>query len=152
MSIQFVNSFSNILFPSRRFENDFPLVMWFTGLWLYLKSFLYLCFLYMIGLDPPPYPIEIQAETAYFALAIVPAFVLAWALWNEKSWVLTPAIVFSFIDTPLVLMHVLRLAQEGFLDSGLTRVLEFGSLVLNVVCLGWLLGYRSTLKHSLPKR
>jgi len=34
----------------RRFELDFPLVFWFAGLWLFLKSFLCLCYLYMMGL------------------------------------------------------------------------------------------------------
>jgi len=146
MSIQFVSVLSHRLFPPQRFEAYFPLAVWFTGLWLYLKSFLYFCFLYMIGLDPPPYTTEIQVEITYFAIALVPALVLAWALWNEKDWGLTPAIVFLFLDTPFLFIHVLRLGQEGFLDSGLTRTLEFGGLVLNVVCLAWLLRFR--VHHS----
>ncbi len=147
MKTQFFSTFSHKLFPLRRFEQDFPIAVWFTGLWLYLKSFLYFCFIYMIGLDPPPYPIEIQIEAGYFAVALVPSFVLAWALWNEKKWGLKPAIVFLFVDTPFLLMHVLRLGQEGFLDSGLTKTLELGGLILNVVCLAWLLGHKSVLKE-----
>ena len=42
------------LFPKSRFDLDFPLALWFAGLWFYLKSFLYVCYLYMLGLDPPP--------------------------------------------------------------------------------------------------
>jgi|UniRef100_A0A7C4AQK2 hypothetical protein len=151
MSINVLSGLSHKLFPPRRFESDFPLAVWFAGLWLYLKSFLYVCFLYMIGLDPPPYPAEVQVEIAYFAIALIPTFVLAWSLWNEKKWGLTPAIVFLVIDTPFLLMHVLRLGQEGFLDSGLTRMLEFGGLVLNVVCLAWLLGSRSAAKQARPR-
>jgi hypothetical protein len=134
------------LFPPERFELSFPLALWLAGLWLYLKSFLYVCFLYMIGLDPPPYSGEVLVEIVYFAFAFFPALILAWALWNNKKWALIPTIIFFFIDTPILFMHVIRLGQEGFLDSGLTKTLELGSLVLNVVCLGWLLGYRATRK------
>lgn len=146
MSVQTLSPIFHKLFPPRRFENDFPLAVWFTGLWFYLKGFLYFCFLYMIGLDPPPYPGEVQIEIVYFAIAMVPTLVLAWSLWNEKNWGMTLAIVFLFIDTPFLLMHVLRLGSEGFLDSGLTKTLEFGGLALNVVCLAWMLGYRSSRK------
>lgn len=137
------------LFPPERFELSFPLAWWLAGLWLYLKSFLYVCFVYMIGLDPPPYSGEILFEIAYFAVALFPALILAWALWNNKKWALMPAIVFFFVDTPILFMHVMRLGQEGFLDSGLTKALELGSLVLNVVCLGWLLGYRAGNKKRV---
>ena len=41
-------------FPVRRFDADFPLSYWFAGLWLYLKGFLYFCYFYMQGIEPPP--------------------------------------------------------------------------------------------------
>ncbi|MEI7448903.1 MAG: hypothetical protein WCJ75_04705 [Desulfomonile sp.] len=135
-------------FPSRRFEVDFPLVFWFAGLWFYLKSFLYVCYIYMAGLEPPPYPPEVTVEIVYFGLAIVPSLLLGLALWNEKRWAVVPAIGFLLLDTPVLFLHVLRLAHDGFLDSGLTKILELGSLVLNVVAVGWLIGYRSRKKAS----
>jgi len=134
------------LFPGRRFDYDFPLALWFAGLWFYLKSFLYVCYLYMLGLDPPPYSGPIIVEIVYFAVTIVPAFLLGLMLWNERKRVTTWAIGFLFVDTPMLLFHVLRLEAAGYLDSGLTKVLEFGSLVLNVIALGWLIGYRTTSK------
>ncbi|MCX5862401.1 MAG: hypothetical protein WCG29_00895 [Desulfomonile sp.] len=135
-------------FPQRRFDAEFPLVFWFVGLWFYLKSFLYVCYLYMLGVEPAPHPPEAVAEIVYFGLAFIPALLLGLALWHEKTRVVVPAIVFLFVDTPLLLFHVLRLAQDGFLDSGLTKILELGSLVLNVVALGWLLGYRKLGKTA----
>lgn len=137
---------SHSWFPKRRFDPDFPLAFWYAGLWFYLKSFLYLCYVYMLGLDPPPYSTSIMVETFYFGVTIVPCLLLGAAFWNEKQWAMFPAIVFLVVDTPMLLFHVLRLAEAGFLDSGLTRVLEFGSLVLNVVCLGWLIGHRASVR------
>ncbi|MBI4962576.1 MAG: hypothetical protein HY913_04805 [Desulfomonile tiedjei] len=134
------------LFPTRRFDPGFPLALWFAGLWFYLKSFLYVCYLYMLGLDPPPYSGLISVEIVYFAVTILPAFLLGLMLWNERKWIVTWAIVFLIIDTPVLLFHVMRLEAAGYMDSGLTKVLEFGSLVLNVVALGWLIGYRTTTK------
>ena len=131
------------LFPKRRFDLDFPLALWFAGLWFYLKSFLYVCYLYMLGLDPPPYSSFIIVEIVYFAVAILPAFLLGLMLWNERKWIVNWAIAFLIIDTPMLIYHVWRLNAAGYLDSGLTNVLEFGSLVLNVIALGWLIGHRT---------
>jgi hypothetical protein len=140
-------------FPQRRFDLDFPLAFWFAGLWLYLKSFLYLCYIYMLGLEPPPYSAAADFEIAYFAVTMIPALLLGLALWNEKKQAVMPAILFFLVDTPVLLYHLMRLAEEGFLDSGLTRVLEFGSIALNVVALGWLFGNRSIDKtRSSTKR
>lgn len=133
-------------FPARRFDDEFPLVFWFAGLWFYLKGFLYVCYLYMLGVEPYPYPQEAIAEIIYFGAALIPSLLLGLALWNEKAWAVIPAVVFLIIDTPVLSFHVIRLAHDGFLDSGLTKVLELGSLVLNVVALGWLLGYRKRQK------
>ncbi|MDQ7783379.1 MAG: hypothetical protein RDU20_10895 [Desulfomonilaceae bacterium] len=130
-------------FPKRRFDPDFPLAFWFAGLWFNLKSFLYLCYLYMIGTEPPPYTDSEVVEAVYFGIALLPSLCLGLALWNEKKWAVIPAIVFLVLDTPLLLFHVLRLAEAGFLESGLTRALEFGSLVLNVTAVGWLIKYRA---------
>ncbi len=130
-------------FPKRRFDPDFPVAFWFAGLWFYLKGFLYLCYLYMIGTEPPPYTTSEIVEAFYFGIAIVPALCVGAALWNEKKWIVIPAILFLVVDTPLLLFHVLRLAEAGFLESGLTRALEFGSLVLNVTALGSLIKYRA---------
>jgi hypothetical protein len=129
-------------FPGRRFDADFPLVLWFAGLWFYLKSFLYLCYVYMLGIEPPPYPLE----TFYFALGILPALLLGIALWNEKKWLLLPAIIFLGLDTPVLLLHIRRLSHAGFLDSGLTLVLEYGSLALNLLAFGWLIGYYTSIR------
>lgn len=130
-------------FPSRRFSPDFPLSFWFAGLWFYLKAFLYFCYFYMQGIEPPPYSGWVTAETVYFGAAIIPCLALALALWNEKKQAVLPAIGFLLLDTPVLFFHVLRLAEAGFLDSGLTKLLEIGSLFLNVVSLGWLLGSRA---------
>lgn len=130
-------------FPRRRFELDFPLVFWFAGLWLYLKSFLYLCYVYMMGIEPPPFPTSVIMEIIYFGAAMIPSLMLGAGLWHERKWVVVPAILFFGLDTPVLLIHVLRLASAGFLDSGLTKMLELGSLVLNVVSIGWLIGYRA---------
>ncbi|MEJ2715538.1 MAG: hypothetical protein P8182_00100 [Deltaproteobacteria bacterium] len=135
-------SWSEKLFPRRRFESDFPLVLWFAGLWLYLKSFLYVCYLYMIGVEPPPYSLATKVEIAYFALAFVPSFLLGLALWREKKAAVNLAIAFLIVDTPLLLFHVMRLSEAGFLDTGLTWLLEFGSLAVNAIALVWLIGYR----------
>jgi hypothetical protein len=134
------------LFPKRRFDLDFPLALWFAGLWFYLKSFLYVCYLYMLGLEPPPYSSYMMVEIVYFAVAIVPAFLLGLALWNERKRIVPWAIAFLVVDTPLLIYHVWRLNAQGYLDSGLTNALEFGSLVLNVIALGWLIGYRTASK------
>jgi hypothetical protein len=137
--------------PERRFDADFPLAFWFAGLWMYLKSFLYLCNVYSMGLEPPPYSTFVIAEAIYFGVMIVPAFLLGFALWNERKWVVPWAIFFLLVDTPVLLFHVMRLSESGFMDSDLTRVLEFGALGLNVVSLGWLLGYRTMSKTNPPK-
>jgi len=141
-------------FPRRRFELDFPLVFWFAGLWLYLKSFLYLCYVYMMGIEPPPYSTSVLLEMIYFGAAMLPSLMLGAGLWQERKWAFVPAILFLGLDTPVLLLHVLRLAEAGFLDSGLTKMLELGSLVLNVVSIGWLMGYRassSSRKNALTK-
>ena len=72
-------------FPQRRFDPNFPLAFWFAGLWFYLKSFLYLCYIYMLGLEPPPYSTDVVFEIVYFAVTMVPALLLGLALWNEKK-------------------------------------------------------------------
>ncbi|MFH1117992.1 MAG: hypothetical protein V1792_29065 [Pseudomonadota bacterium] len=136
-------SWFDSLFPTRRFDPDFSFSFWFAGLWFYLKGFLYLCYLYIIGTEPPPYSTSEIIEAVYFGVALVPALCMGAALWNEKKWAVIPSILFLVIDTPLLLFHVLRLAEAGFLESGLTRALEFGSLVLNVAALGWLIKYRA---------
>jgi hypothetical protein len=133
-------------FPAQRFDPDFPLVFWFAGLWFYLKSFLYVCYVYMLGLDPPPYSTAVILETVYFGITLTPCLFLGAAFWNKREWVVLPAVVFLFVDTPVLVFHVLRFAQMGYLDSGLSRALEFGSLVLNIVALGWLFGYYSSAR------
>jgi len=127
--------------PARRFEPDFPLALWFAGLWFYLKSFLYICYLYMIGLDPQPFVAPVKVEIVYFGLAWLPSLLLAPALWNEKKGAVKPAIFFLLVDTPFLLFHVMRLAEAGFLESGLTSLLEYGSLGLNLFAVGWLIVY-----------
>ncbi|MGC8660659.1 MAG: hypothetical protein ACP5U1_16455, partial [Desulfomonilaceae bacterium] len=124
------------LFPERRFDADFPMVFWLAGLWFYLKTFLYLCYLYMLGLDPTPYSSAAKFEIFYFAIALVPAFLLGIGFWNEKakSWIL--GIIYLVIDTPILGFHVLRMADEGYLDSGLSQFFEIGSLLMNVIVLG----------------
>jgi len=133
-------------FPQRRFDPDFPTALWFAGLWFYLKSFLYFCYVYMLGTEPPPYDAWTWTEIYYFAGAMIPSLLLGLAMWREKKNMVWIAIAFFLIDTPMLVFHVKRLAELGFLDSGLTKALEFGSLGLNFVALGWLLGYVSTRK------
>lgn len=145
------NSLSIKWFPDRRLELDFPLPVWFAGLWFYLKSFLHLCYVYMLGIEPPPYSTPAMVEIVYFSVTMVPCVLLGLALWNEKEKYYFPAVVFLGIDTPFLLYHVMRLAQGGFLDSGLTKVLEFGSLALNVIALGWLMGYLSAKKSKAQR-
>ncbi|MFH0822787.1 MAG: hypothetical protein V2B18_08535 [Pseudomonadota bacterium] len=128
-------------FPERRFDPDFPLALWFSGLWLYLKSFLYLCYVYAIGLDPSPYTTAVSLEMFYFGAALVPAFLLGSGLWHEKRWAVIPAVVFFALDTPVLIFHVLRLSAFGYLDAGLNKFLEYGSLLLNACAGGWLFGY-----------
>jgi predicted cobalt transporter CbtA len=130
-------------FPAGRFDGDFPTAFWFAGLWFYLKGFLYICYLYMLGLDPAPYPFAAKVEIWYFALAFLPAVLLGLALWNQRNKFVIPAIAFLLVDTPVLIFHVMRLTQAGFMESGLTRVLEFGSLGLNLLAIGWLIGYAS---------
>jgi len=137
------------LLPERRFDPGFPLALWFAGLWFYLKGFLYLCYLYMIGVEPMPFPPAAQVEIVYFACAFIPSFLLGLAMWNEKRWVTKLAVVFLAIDTPFLLFHVFRLAWTGALEAGLTSMLEYGSLGLNLVALGWLVGY---LMGGKPQR
>jgi len=138
--------------PDRRFDAGFPLAFWFAGLWFYLKSFLYLCNVYTMGLEPPPYSALVIAEAVYFGLALIPSFLMGLALWNERKWIVSWAILFLLIDTPVVLYHVMQLDASGFLDSGLTKVLEFGSLGLNVISLAWLIGYRTMEKAQPPAK
>ena len=76
--------------------------MWFAGLWFYLKSFLYLCYVWMAGMDPPPYPPAVIAETIYFGVTIVPSLLLGLAMWNDKKRFIVLALVFLGIDTPLL--------------------------------------------------
>ena len=138
-------------FPDRRFDADFPLVLWFAGLWLYLKSFLYLCYIYMFGLEPQPLPTASLVEVVYFAVVMVPSLLLGMALWNDKRRFVTPAVAFLLVDTPFLVFHVIRLAQAGYLESGLTSVLEIGSLALNVISFSWLMGSYSRLSAA-PRR
>lgn len=140
------------MFPRRRFDPDFPLAFWFAGLWFYLKAFLYLCYLYMLGLEPTPYTTHAQIEIAYFAVALIPALLLGYALWNERARFVIPAILFLVIDTPMLIFHVYQTAQAGYLDSTLAQVLEFGSLLLNVVALGWLVGYLTIHRADVTAR
>ena len=134
----------SLWFPQRRFDLDFPLAMWFAGLWFYLKSFLYVCYVYMLGTEPPPYDLWTWFEIYYFAAMIIPCLLLGLAMWREKKNLVWLSLLFLIIDTPVLTYHVMELAQKGFLDSGLTKFLEFGSLGLNFVSLGWLFGYLST--------
>lgn len=130
-------------FPARRFEPDFPLVFWFAGLWFLLKAFLYFCNVYAIGLEPSPYPLSIKIEIAYFSVACIVSLLFGLALWNEKHGAAKPAAIFLIIDTPMLLFHIILLSEAGFLDFGITVALEFGSLALNLVSLGWLITYRT---------
>jgi hypothetical protein len=137
-------------FPDRRMDPDFPLALWLAGLWFYLKSFLYFCYVYMTGVEPPPYPPAVMAETAYFVAAIAPCILLGLAMWNEKKKFVLLAIVFLGLDTPILGLHVLRLAYGGFLDSGLTMAMELGSLTINVVSFAWLVGYYTASRTTSP--
>lgn len=142
------------IFPERRFELDFPLVYWFAGLWFYLKGFLYVCFLFMLGSDPGPYEAAVKFEIGYFSVAFIPALILGFGFWNEKKWAVTPALLFLLADTPVILFRALRLADAGFLDTGLTQIFELGGLFLNLATLGWLFAFRLTsqiTKSSLKK-
>ncbi len=138
--------------PDRRMEPDFPLALWLAGLWFYLKSFLYFCYVYMAGMEPPPYPPAVIAETVYFGVAVVPCLLLGLAMWNEKKRFILPAILFLGLDTPVLGLHVLRLGYGGFLDSGLTKAMELGSLTLDVVAFGWLVGYYTASRTSSPRK
>ena len=139
-------------FPSRRFDADFPLVLWFAGLWFYLKSFLYLCYLYMFGLEPQPLPTDLMVEVVYFALMMIPSLLLGMAMWNDKRGYIVPAIAFLALDTPLLIFHILRLNEAGYLDAGLTSVLEIGSLTLNVISFSWLMGSYSKLREGSGRK
>lgn len=141
------HGFWEFWFPERRFEEDFPMALWFAGLWFYLKSFLYLCNVYMAGLEPPPYRGFTLVEIAYFAAAIIPAFLLGFAMWREKKKFIIPAVLFLVVDTPFLFMHVMNLYKLGFLDSALTKVLEFGALFINVMALGCLVGYATLMNR-----
>ncbi len=143
-----VAKFLDGLFPDRRLDLDFPLAVWFAGLWLYLKSFLYLCYLYMIGTDEQSFTPLLTVEVGYFLMAFVPALLLACALWNEKKGAVGWALAFLVVDTPVLVLHIFRLSMEGFLAPGLTKVLEFGSLGLNMICLVWLGQYVATRKSG----
>lgn len=130
-------------FPARRFESDFPLVFWFAGLWLLLKAFLYLCNVYTIGLEPSPYLTSVRIELVYFGAACIVSLLLGLGLWNEKKWAARPAASFLILDTPMLLFHIINLSEGGFLDSGITVALEFGSLALNLISLVWLIARRT---------
>lgn len=130
-------------FPTRRFELDFPLVFWFSGLWFLLKAFLYLCNVYAIGLEPSPYLLSVRIELVYFGAACIVSLMFGLALWNEKKGASKPAAIFLIVDTPMLLFHIIRLSEAGFLDSGITVALEFGSLALNLISLVWLIAYRT---------
>jgi hypothetical protein len=130
-----------VLFPANRFDPDFPLPIWFAGLWFYLKSFLYLCYIYMLGLEPAPYPSGAIFEVLYFGFTMMPAFCLGLLLWNRRERYTLPAILFLVIDTPVLLYHVWRLGRLGYLETTLTKGVEFGSLGLNVMALVWLINY-----------
>lgn len=137
-------------FPDRRMEPDFPPALWLAGLWFYLKSFLYFCYVYMTGVEPPPYPPAVMWETAYFAAAIIPCILLGLAMWNEKKKFVLLAIIFLGIDTPILGLHVMRLAYEGFLDPGVTKAMELGSLTINVISFAWLVGYYTATRTTSP--
>ena len=139
-------------FPRRRFDADFPLVLWFAGLWFYLKSFLYLCYVYMFGLEPQPLPTDSMIEVVYFGLMIIPCLLLGMAMWNDKRRYIVPAIAFLALDTPVLIFHILRLADAGYLDSGLTSVLEIGSLALNVISFAWLMGSYVSLRGDSGRK
>jgi uncharacterized membrane protein (DUF2068 family) len=103
----------------------------------------------MIGVEPMPFPPSAQVEIIYFGCTFIPSFLLGLAMWNEKRWVTKLAVVFLAIDTPFLLFHVFRLAWIGALEAGLTSMLEYGSLGLNLVTLVWLVGY---LMGARPRR
>ena len=133
--------FFSFCFPQRRFDHDFPMVVWFVGLWFYLKGFLYLCYFYVLGLEPSPFSPDLITETVYFGAVCIPVFFLAYSLWNEKGWARTVALIFLIVDTPMLHMHIQRLDEARYLEAGLTVVLEYGGLGLNLLSIGWLIGY-----------
>jgi hypothetical protein len=139
-------------FPQRRFDTDFPLVLWFAGLWFYLKSFLYLCYVYMFGLEPQPLPMASMIEVVYFAIMIIPSLLLGMAMWNDRRRYIGPAIAFLAVDTPVLIYHILRLMDAGYLDVGLTSVLELGSLTLNVISFSWLMGSYVRLRENSRRK
>ncbi len=139
-------------FPEKRFDPDFPLVLWFVGLWFYLKSFLYICYVYMLGLEASWYSTGTLVETCYFAAALIPVFLMGRALWNEKPWAQGLALMFLIVDTPLLFLHVMRLSSDGYLESGLTSVLEYGGLGLNLISLAWLVASSMGSKPSTVRK
>jgi hypothetical protein len=146
--MKFLDPLTEQLFPTERLDLDFPLPVWFAGLWCYFKAFLYLCYVYMLGLEPPPYAAWTSAEVAYFGITMIPFAFLGYQLWHRVETFVTLAVLFFVVDTPILFAHVWHLGSLGFLDSGLTKVLEFGGLFLNVITLSWLLGYLSSRKSE----
>lgn len=102
--------------------------------------------MYMLSTEPQPYSLWMWIEIGYFTAAMIPSLLLGVAMWREKKKLVSLAVLFLVIDTPMLTYHVMRLAEGGFLDSGLTKFLEFGSMALNFISLGWLIGYMSTRK------
>lgn len=145
-------SWTNRWFPQRRFDVHFPLVLWLAGLWFYLKTFLYICYVYMFGLEPQPLPVDSMIEVVYFALMIIPSLLLGMAMWNDRRRYIVPAIGFLALDTPVLIFHILRLSEAGYLDAGLTSVLELGSLTLNVISFAWLMGSYVKLREDSGRK
>ena len=106
----------------------------------------------MFGLEPLPLPTESMVEVVYFVIMIVPCLLLGRAMWNDKRGFVVPAMVFMVIDTPFLIYHLLRLADAGYLESGLTTVLELGSLSLNIISLVWLVSSFSRLRKPTPQK
>ncbi len=139
--------------PAEEARRGFPAGLLVRGTMVYLKGFLYLCYLYMLGLEPPPYSDSVKFEIIYFAVAMIPSVLLGLAMWNEKRRYTWVAILFLVIDTPILFSHVMRLWEEGYLDAGLTGVLEIGSLVLNVIAFAWLMSsYSKVTAEPAQKR
>jgi hypothetical protein len=143
------DSLTEQLFPGERLNPDFPLAIWFAGLWCYFKAFLYLCYVYMLGLEPPPYSTGTICEVVYFGITMIPFALLGYELWHRVGRFVLLAVLMLAVDTPILFAHVWRLGTLGFLDSTLTKVLEFGGLLLNVVALSWLLGYMTARKSGM---
>ena len=101
----------------------------------------------MFGLEPLPLPTASIVEVVYFVIMIVPCLLLGRAMWNDRRDFVIPAIVFMAIDTPFLIYHIQRLDSAGYLDSGLTTVLELGSLTLNIISIVWLLSSFSALRR-----